>query len=90
MNQKQLENKHFHSSEKGCKILEEYKSKHTNIPTRVFCETHQVEICRCGWEWGWHYGTYSKQEFPQKFVKPQTEEQKKFYRELDELKKRRE
>ena len=22
-----------------------------------FCKTHDVLLCRCGWEWGYHRGT---------------------------------
>jgi hypothetical protein len=58
-------NKHFHGPAKGCKI------KPITTPPRnpiykghlihlAFCEIHQKEICRCGWEWGWHYGSDSK------------------------------
>lgn len=24
-----------------------------------YCQDHKVDICRCGWEFGWHFGTAS-------------------------------
>jgi hypothetical protein len=52
---------HFHALSKGCVV----KPKDIRSFTRVgsekyrmraeYCETHRVAICRCGWEFGWHY-----------------------------------
>jgi hypothetical protein len=58
------ENSHyFHSEEKGCKIKNKkfneihYESK--SIIKGAYCLTHKKDLCRCGWEWGWHGGTDS-------------------------------
>jgi hypothetical protein len=47
---------HFHCAKDGCKIVIHYKRPkygvvHINF---VKCETHNVKICRCGFEWHWH------------------------------------
>lgn len=52
-NMKEEQNQHFHSLTKKCEIIETDDSQR-------FCKTHQVKVCRCGWEIGWHYGTESK------------------------------
>lgn len=26
----------------------------------LFCKDHDVVTCKCGWEWGWHGGTYNR------------------------------
>ena len=56
-----LKDPHFHHRDKGCEI------ENAEIPgERVYmfhcckCKTHDVIICSCGWEFGWHYGTNSK------------------------------
>lgn len=46
-----------HNKSKGCQVhflRKEYIEK--NIINIHFCETHRVEICRCGMEWGYHAG----------------------------------
>ena len=48
---------HKHNQEKECEIRflkKEYVLN--NIINIFFCETHGVELCRCGMEWGWHSG----------------------------------
>jgi len=65
----QLDNEHFHSEAKGC-ILEQYTTESVRSKTKThyfsgiiqgqICKTHQKDCCRCGWEWGWHDGTNSK------------------------------
>jgi len=45
---------HFHSPEKGCRIVPKQQGKILGLR----CLTHKKDICRCGWEWHWHYGTY--------------------------------
>lgn len=61
-----LENEHFHSIEKGCKIIPDVVKTYSSTGREAgsinasYCETHYVKICKCGWEWEWHYGVYSK------------------------------
>ena len=55
---------YFHSPDKGCEIEERvyYRGKTRKKLSKLkgyFCKTHQKEICRCGWEFKFHYGTYS-------------------------------
>lgn len=56
---RRLSNK-FHHNQKGC-VLEPFRLKTNNKKVRsnlacLFCKTHQVNLCRCGWEWKWHFG----------------------------------
>ena len=52
---------HYHSEKKGCQIEERWQYNTKGKEERViFCKTHQKEICRCGWEIGFHYGVSSK------------------------------
>lgn len=57
--------KHFHLKENGCKLIPKRyfirKERHTDLYLfAYFCKTHQKEkICRCGWEFGRHFGTNS-------------------------------
>ena len=49
-----------HSKSKGCTVhflRKEYIEK--NIVCVHICDTHQVEICRCGMEWGYHTGEHA-------------------------------
>ena len=60
-----LDNQYFHSTEKGCKIVSmtisaNNENKRINYIQGGYCKKHKVKICRCGWEWGHHYGTDSK------------------------------
>lgn len=47
-----------HCEPKGCKIITELRierPRKDSSPIRVdFCKIHNVEICRCGIEWGKH------------------------------------
>jgi hypothetical protein len=56
-----LKDEHFHSKEKGCVMRNsKQKSRDGNFMfLSKRCSTHDVACCRCGWEWGWHYGTKS-------------------------------
>jgi len=58
--------KFYHCESKKCKI-EPHETIHINKETGKkiqikdnFCITHQVVICSCGWEWGFHNGENSK------------------------------
>jgi len=58
--------KHFHTKETGCDlkdiiILKKTGGKHQyNEMKALYCETHKVRACACGWEFGWHYGESAK------------------------------
>lgn len=63
MENKNIDSPHFHGK---CK-----KRKHTTINKHgegmrhsiihdFWCLEHKVPFCKCGWEWGFHYGTNSK------------------------------
>ena len=53
---------HFHSEKNGCKIIKkEFKNSRGDKSIHgKYCLTHKKNLCRCGWEWSWHYGDYSK------------------------------
>lgn len=57
-----LKNTHYHTKEKGCKLVP--YEKRINGTNRFFkaqkCLTHNKIVCRCGWEFGWHYGTNNR------------------------------
>ena len=62
--ERQKKSPYFHSPEKGCEIEKRtyYRGKTRKKLSKLkgyFCKTHQKEICRCGWEFKFHYGTYS-------------------------------
>lgn len=54
----------YHSRLKGCQIIDH--TCYNVIGKKIFsiraayCKTHKVEICRCGYEWHWHFGTNSR------------------------------
>jgi len=58
-----MDNTKFHGKELGCELkdkrLRADKSRH--YIKGQFCLTHQVNVCHCGWEFGWHYETESKE-----------------------------
>lgn len=64
-----LDDPHFHHPLKDCKLRRIVKkSQYDNIREHSYqyCDTHQVNVCKCGWETGdfdckkgWHYGTDS-------------------------------
>lgn len=64
ISEEQMQNPHFHCSLKGCKMI----SKKIEGKRRkrcgdfemawingFWCDTHQVELCRCGWEFSHYY-----------------------------------
>lgn len=61
-NFKNMEDKFFHGE---CKVVEReifvrvYPYKGAKYLTGAYCLDHHVEICRCGWEWGFHGGSNS-------------------------------
>jgi hypothetical protein len=62
MNEKEkLSNEHFHDEAKSCYLTNKrvVGSKAGSILYCRLCETHNVLVCGCGWEFGWHYGTNS-------------------------------
>jgi len=55
----------FHHKKFGCKIIsKQFRTDNYHHATHCivggYCETHQVGVCRCGWQFGYHYGTNSK------------------------------
>ena len=55
-----MKSSHLHKAEGGCEVEEIREFKNYKYRTiGAYCKTHQIEVCRCGWEKGWHYGTYS-------------------------------
>jgi hypothetical protein len=59
----QNESPHFHCIEKGCKIRSKVllSTDHRSF-AGAYCMTHKKNICKCGWEFGWHGGTHRKVE----------------------------
>lgn len=52
-----LETPHYHHPLKSCLLIKEYGKG--DLKHRVIyqtCKTHNVKVCRCGWEVGWHFG----------------------------------
>ena len=72
---------HFHSEADGCEIKTYYK-KRLKFGFKVVdyykCETHHIKICRCGWEYHWHYGENTKTEDLRHFRKHGLHYRKKF------------
>ena len=65
LSQKKVKNHHFHSKEKGCKVKSFVfiRNKKKNYP--LFCKkciTHDKVVCKCGWEFCWHDGDYSRSD----------------------------
>ena len=52
---------HLHTKNRGCDIINRtIKSKNKGYSVKGgYCKTHEVEICKCGWEFGWHFNTES-------------------------------
>ena len=51
---------YYHEEDKGCVIKKKYHEakdlKYYNESLHYYwCNTHDIEICRCGWAVGWHY-----------------------------------
>lgn len=68
-------NPHFHDDLKGCKIEPFIKYSNTHF-SRGFpetlsgnrCHTHNIDTCRCGWEFGHHYGLVTKRGYSKVFA----------------------
>lgn len=60
VNQTRMESPHFHDKTKGCEIENKtIEVTHRDVVTLLkeqYCKTHQKDICKCGWEWGYHFG----------------------------------
>ncbi len=59
-----MKNKFLHNKERGCEV--EHRKVYVRIdrglPVYVdgaYCVTHDENLCRCGWQKGFHYGTNS-------------------------------
>lgn len=48
----------YHTPAKGCKIINRSAKPTQNAD--YYCEVHRRRVCKCGWEWKWHYGTNSR------------------------------
>ena len=57
----EIKSNYFHSKERGCEFknrrIQSY-DRHDSIDGK-YCLTHQAECCKCGWEFGHHYGNDS-------------------------------
>jgi len=59
------ESRFFHSEDKGCQLKETKMAVKSKgglirfIPV-MSCLTHEIDVCRCGWEFGHHWNTHSK------------------------------
>ena len=46
----------FHDSCKKVRHKSWGRGKTSQYPIQdIFCVTHEIVICRCGWEWGKHF-----------------------------------
>lgn len=63
VNEETLQNKFFHTDVKGCEMTTVlYKRRGYTTDTygeTAFCVTHDCEVCRCGYEVGFHYSENS-------------------------------
>ena len=53
---------HFHSTELGCHLINKNIISFDRDSSKIqgkYCSTHKVECCKCGWEFGFHYGSES-------------------------------
>lgn len=58
---------HYHDIVRGCVVIKKRQSGNYwgsgGINSRYIdgrrCMTHKINLCRCGWEWNWHFGTDS-------------------------------
>jgi len=57
-----IQSEHYHSTEKGCEVVKQYffTGRRPERLAGSYCRTHNKDLCRCGWEWGWHFGTKSE------------------------------
>lgn len=55
-----LDDVHYHDSSKKCKVV--FKLQYGNDPSMgkilegKYCVTHSINLCKCKWEWKFHYG----------------------------------
>ena len=59
--------KHHHSIERGCKLipnLQYGRTTRTRTIRGYYCKTHKIDVCHCGFAWGWHGG--EKADGPQR------------------------
>jgi len=55
--EQQLNNNFYHHPLKQCDLIKQYgEGKRFKRIIYQFCKTHNVKVCRCGWEFGYHYG----------------------------------
>jgi hypothetical protein len=71
--ERNLDNQYFHHKDKGCK-LENREGESCQRGNRIYkyqyCLTHNVDVCLCGWQKGFHYGTNSRKlPRPQRQIK---------------------
>ncbi|MEK6884465.1 MAG: hypothetical protein AABY22_32835 [Nanoarchaeota archaeon] len=52
--EKEIEDTHYHNSIKDCFVI---KKRQDSIDG-AYCKTHKKLLCKCGWEWQWHYGEF--------------------------------
>lgn len=74
--EKDLDNEYYHHKNKGCKLVPITKRLDRNGINQFYihkyqeCKTHGVNVCDCGWQVGYHYGTCSKKlPKPKKIIK---------------------
>jgi len=61
---KELRNKFFHHEHKDCRLklkrdVKYVRQGHRTVADRAtyfWCNTHRVQVCKCGWQFGYHYG----------------------------------
>ena len=64
MTNQQQQNIHFHDKEKGCDIIPHIIKPKYRSGYKIqgsYCKTHDIEACKCGWEFSWHGGSYIKE-----------------------------
>lgn len=70
------DSEHYHGEAKDCQLVSRMQF-FSDIPSQKelatgetiegkFCETHQISICKCGWEWNFHVW---KSENPEQEIK---------------------
>lgn len=59
-----MENLFFHIEVRGCRLRRSKKlyrfSGKVHERRELYCEIHRCDVCRCGWEMGFHQGTNSR------------------------------
>jgi len=50
---------YFHSKEKGCELVPSevdiVQGSKTTMLKCLYCKTHDTKICKCGWQWHYHF-----------------------------------